>query len=122
MLETGTSGLMSGEGKRVGRLYGCSVPRPSSTLRTLHRCVHAYMRIFVQGCLVHVELERTHDRLRTTPWLGVSVDRCRGSRAWRESAASGSYELLRVSGCSSSDSSESAIPARIDEAQPDTRW
>ena len=32
MLETGTSGLMSGEGKRVGRPYGCSVPRPSSTL------------------------------------------------------------------------------------------
>src|SRR3954469_11980640 len=32
MPETGTSGLMSGEGKRVGRPYGCSVPRPSSTL------------------------------------------------------------------------------------------
>src|SRR5437868_3212651 len=41
MLETSTSGLMSGEGKRVGRLYGCSVPRPSSTLRTLHvACMH----------------------------------------------------------------------------------
>ncbi len=41
MLETGTSGLMSGEGKRVGYL---SVPitRPSSTLRPelhgLHAC------------------------------------------------------------------------------------
>ena len=31
---------------------------------------------------------------QSVPWLGVSVDRCRGSRAWRESAVSDSYELL----------------------------
>jgi|SRR5579862_173557 len=41
MLETGTSGLMSGEGKRVGRLYGGSVPRPSSTLP--HTCEPAVL-------------------------------------------------------------------------------
>jgi hypothetical protein len=39
MLETGTSGLMSGEGKRVGRLYGGSVPRPSSTLPLSGACM-----------------------------------------------------------------------------------
>ena len=38
--------------------------------------------------------ETTHDRLRAIPWPGVSVDRGRGSRAWRESAVSDSYELL----------------------------
>jgi hypothetical protein len=42
MLETGTSGLMSGEGKRIGYL---SVPitRPSSTLQARHAaCTHGY--------------------------------------------------------------------------------
>src|ERR1700682_3243168 len=33
--------ILSGEGKRVGSPYGCSVPRPSSTLRVPVGCMHA---------------------------------------------------------------------------------
>jgi len=52
MLETGTSGLMSGEGKRVGYL---SVPitRPSSTLRAPKR-----RRSLVEEEFTHVVVGR----------------------------------------------------------------
>jgi len=57
MLETGTSGLMSGEGKRVGD-QSVSIPRPSSTLRPGHNTwvqealANAHVSAFEKGVLI----------------------------------------------------------------------